>query len=204
MTQSLSEDISLIKGDEHSAALLGISSTLLLYTGSDNAKLTELLSKISIDIEDDGKVEPGLRSSLKNTIGDINENNVIENIKRRYQQLGLTVAFTSIFDVYLDIVPTDPIIEEEIDFAKAYSGLLSMFSNHTQQYYFLEGLYANTIMDQRWNQDPFYTHQLTASNEKVNSIFASAYRNIVISNNIISQSRKSVETVYYQYKVYPM
>lgn len=207
LTQSLSEDISLIKGDDHSAALLGISATLLLYTDSDNAQLTELLSKVSIDLEDDGIVEPALRSSLKNTIGDINENNVIENIKRRYKQLGLTVAFTSIFDVYLDIVPTDPIPAEEIDFAKTYSGLLSMLSNHTQQYYFLEGLYANTIMDQKWNQDPFYKHQLTANNEKVNSIFASAYRNIAISNNIIFKSRKNSETAekaYYQYKVYPM
>lgn len=207
LIQSFSENVAIIKGDKNSAALLGISSILLYYSGSDNAKLTELLNKISMDLEDDGEIDRKLRIELKNTIGDVNEEQVLLNVKKRYKLEGVIIPFDTLFEVYLEFSPTDPIEEIEYDFALAFKGIIQGHSKNLQHYYFLEGLYTNTIADQKWLSDPFYKRQLTADNQQINNVFSNSYRNILHANYMIRESRKNasdLEKASYQHKVYPI
>lgn len=190
-----SESISLATNDEQSNILLGISAALLNISDSDNAKLTELLNQISYDIEEDGAVETTLAQVIRKGLETLNPENISLNIKARYKELNTTVsdfairsAFTIEFKGSQSEVTKD-VFSNEKSFLQLHNDLLIRTITLSEQYLFLEGLYSKTIPG--FPQHDFYLHKVTAGNRDAHDLFKAIYRNLVLTNTIVSQAEKS-------------
>lgn len=91
-----SELLSLTKNDDNSNILLGISAALLNISQSDNAKLTELLSVLSTDFDDNGLIDESLKQVIKQSLEGLNSKTISDNLKNRYKALNITLADFSI------------------------------------------------------------------------------------------------------------
>ncbi len=86
-----SEKLNIAEAGEDNAILLAISA--ILQSKRTESELTELLSKISLDIESDGTLDnAALQSELINEAVLLDQKAVRENVARRYNQLGMNVT----------------------------------------------------------------------------------------------------------------
>lgn len=207
-----SESVSLTNNDDHAAVLLAISAALIEAADSDNARLTELLSKISVDMENDGIVESALRQQIKTGLESIYTKSITENIKKRYQELNTTLpdfSFEDIFTVelkeYLTELPNsttdDAIFSDYASYSMIYSAILSATLNTSEQYFKLEGLYSKTISGLPTNS--FYLHRPLASDGDLNALFSSLYRNVNMTNTVMDQTKTMSFPSHNLSRVYP-
>jgi hypothetical protein len=94
------DQLNISKDGEGNAVLLAISA-LLQYDNSE-AELSELISKLSTDIKNDGKLDDAdIKNKIKlnNTLLSINRIRI--NMKNRYSALGLSISVPA-FEDYLD------------------------------------------------------------------------------------------------------
>lgn len=214
-----SEAISLIHGDKDASVLLGISAALLNAAQSDDPKsidanLTEILSKVSGDLENDGLVDESMKQSLKDALESLNAESIAENVKSKYEDLntsGIDFDLEGTFDVEFkgENEPVEEVLEEdefwntEEAIKMAYNALLSETVKTFENYFKLEGLYSNTISG--LPQHEFYRHQVSASSSNIQNTFTSFYRNIRRANVIIDKTGEHDVHSFrkYKYKVYP-
>ncbi|MCA5003699.1 RagB/SusD family nutrient uptake outer membrane protein [Sphingobacterium bovistauri] len=218
ITAQSAETLSLISNSNNSSALLGISSTLLIMAASDNARLTELLSQISIDLEDDGVLADQLLWEIETAIQKLNPKVINDNLKKRYQQLGVQLAefpLASVFKVELplDYKPTgSPINIDFRDFNYDVSGIKMWFTSAQERYLSTEALLAKTAVgNYPSTYNVFYTNNVFPNNEKLLEIYEFAYRSLVelihISENaynspnleIRNYEQKFMSLIAYQY-----
>src|SRR5690606_24002574 len=109
---SNSEAISLTKDGNDANILLGISAALLSLSQSDNAQLTQLLSILSTDIEDNGKVEETWKEAIQMGLASLNPESLSENVKYRYADLGTTISDFTLEEVFTVTLEGDPDIVE--------------------------------------------------------------------------------------------
>lgn|GEM_PF-695592 len=202
-----SELVSLTKNDDNSNILLGISAALLNIAQSDNAKLTELLSILSSDLDNDGSIEETLKQAIKQGLEGLNSKAISDNMKNRYKALNITLAdFTmdKVFSVELkggDVTVGEKYFTTEQDYLAAYNSLLIETTKTTEEYFKLEGLYSKTISG--LPQNDFYLHRVNSSNNNVYSLFAGLYKSIGRANAIIDYASKSSSFKSFKYKSYP-
>lgn len=95
-----SEDVTLTKNSNYSNALLGISSLLLQLAQNNDAKLTELLSDLSNDLEKDGKFNDEISKKIAFEIALLNYDKINQNLKERMSESGLVLSdfnFSNLF-----------------------------------------------------------------------------------------------------------
>jgi hypothetical protein len=86
-----SEQLNIARNGEDNAILLAISA--IVQGTRTESELSELVAKISLDVEADGKLDnAGLQSALVNDATLLNRAAVRENLLKRYSQLGVNVA----------------------------------------------------------------------------------------------------------------
>lgn len=96
-----SEQITLTKNSKASTALLGISSLLLKLSDNNDAKLTELLSNLSNDLEQDGKLDAETSNKIEFELASLDNTTVNRNIKQRMAESNITLTdfnFAEVFD----------------------------------------------------------------------------------------------------------
>lgn len=202
-----SELISLTKNDENANILLGISAALLNISQSDNAKLTEFLSILSADIDDDGLIEQASKQVIKQGLESLNAKAISDNMKNRYKGLNTTLADFSIDKVFsVELkgeggVIVDKYFSTEQEYQTAYGNLLTETTKSIEEYFKLEGLYSKTISE--LPQHAFYLHRVYADNVNVKNLYTSLYKNIRVANLIIDNATKSGSFKSFKYKSYP-
>ena len=202
-----SELVSLTKNDDNSNILLGISAALLSISQSDNAKLTELLSVLSTDLENDGLVEESLKQGLKQGLESLNSKAISDNLKNRYQSLNITLpdfSMGKVFSVELkgsDVIIGENYFKTEQEYQAAYNALLIASTKATEEYFKLEGLYSKTISG--LPQNDFYLHRVTPNHANIASLFSGLYNSILRANTIIDYAGKSSSFKSFKYKSYP-
>jgi hypothetical protein len=86
-----SEKLNIAQAGEDNAILLAFS--VILQSNRSESELSELLSKISLDIQQDGTLDtPALQSALLNEATLLKTEAVKANVTKRYADLGLTVS----------------------------------------------------------------------------------------------------------------
>lgn len=202
-----SELVSLTKNDDNSNILLGISAALLNISESDNAKLTELLSILSADLDKDGAIEESLKLVIKQGLETLNSKAISDHMKTRYKELNITLADFSIdkaFTVELkgsDIVIVDTFFKTEQEYLAAYSSLLIETTKVTEEYFKLEGLFSKTITG--LPQNDFYLHRVNPNHTNIGSLFSGLYKSIGRANAIIDHADKSTSFKSFKHKSYP-
>lgn len=96
-----SEQITLTKNGKTSTALLGISSLLLKLSENNDAKLTELLSNLSNDLESDGVFENEISEKIAFEIALLDNASINRNLKKRFSESGLTLADFNFSEVFV-------------------------------------------------------------------------------------------------------
>ncbi len=112
LSQSKSEVLRLFKIDEDAAnfsnmniteqgtsnsILLAISS--ILQSGRGVAEMSELISKLSLDIADNGVIDnTALTDKIIESSQQVNVTNVIKNLEERYSELGESVTIDNFYD----------------------------------------------------------------------------------------------------------
>ncbi|WP_316841253.1 RagB/SusD family nutrient uptake outer membrane protein [Pedobacter gandavensis] len=202
-----SELVSLTKNDENANILLGISAALLKISQSDNARLTELLSIISSDLDNDGLIEEPLKQTIKQGLEDLNAKNISDNMKNRYKALNTTLADFSVDKVFTvelkgkSETSGDTHFTTEQEFQAAFSALLVGTTKATEEYFKLEGLYTKTVSG--LPQNDFYLHRVNSNNPNIASSFSGLYKSIGMANTIMDYASKSSSLKSYKYKIYP-
>lgn len=201
-----SELFSLTKNDENSNILLGISASLLNISQSNNAKLTELLSIISGDLEKDGELEAPLKQAVKQGLETLNVKSISNHLKNRYKVLNLTLADFSIDKVFFVEVIGDNVLNENTfstaqDFRAVYSHLFEETSKAMEEYFKLEGLFSKTVTS--LPQNDFYLHRVNPDNPHIATLFSGLYKSIRVANMIIDHASKTTSMSSYKYKAYP-
>lgn len=203
-----SELVSLTKNDDNANILLGISAALLNITQSDNAKLTELLSLLSTDLEDDGLIEQPLTQTIKQGLEGLNSKTISENMIMRYKSLNITLADFAIdksFSVEMkgesEVVIGDKYFTTEPEFIAAFNSLQIETTKSTEEYFKLEGLYTKTISGSP--KDDIYLHKFNSNNGNIYSLYKGLYKGIYKANTIINYAAKSSSFKLYKYKSYP-
>ncbi|WP_180269052.1 RagB/SusD family nutrient uptake outer membrane protein [Sphingobacterium sp. 1.A.5] len=185
-SNNLSEEISLTKNNEHSNILLGISAGLLQMASSDDAKLTEILSTISTDLETDGEVSQSLASTIKSGLESFDSRQVSDNMKKRYADLDLTIGDFDIKKNFTaDIQEIDPNHALTPDQIYSNEGVindmitsLKLSSLKLNESFILsEGLYINTIESKSYNE--FSYKPISSSNSKLGTSFTELFKIIV-------------------------
>ena len=88
------------KGEDN-AILLAISS--IMQYGKNEAELSEFIAKVSSDIENDGTLDSqSLKTNITNSASSIDNNQVQENLRQRFEALGMTDVSIPDFYGYLD------------------------------------------------------------------------------------------------------
>ena len=86
-----SEQLNIAETGEDNAILLAISA--ILQAQRSESELTELLSKVNLDLEKDGSLDnPTLQSALLNEAVLLDRPGVRSNVTKRYAELGLAVT----------------------------------------------------------------------------------------------------------------
>nr|WP_121272686.1 RagB/SusD family nutrient uptake outer membrane protein [Pedobacter schmidteae] len=203
-----SELVSLTKNDDNANILLGISAALLQISSSDNARLTELLSIISADIENDGSVDAALKQSIKEGLERLNAKAISDNMKNRYKGLNITLAdfaMDKVFSVELKgtevVVIVDDFFNTEAQFLAAYNAVLAANIKATETYFKLEGLYCKTISGMP--QHDFYRHDVGSGSASINTLFSSLYVTINRANTVMDNAAKSSSFKSFKHKTYP-
>ncbi|WP_316818644.1 RagB/SusD family nutrient uptake outer membrane protein [Pedobacter nyackensis] len=202
-----SELISLTNNDDNSNILLGISAALLNISQSDNAKLTELLSILSTDMDNDGLIEESLKQVIKQGLEGLNSKIISDHMKNRYKALNTTLADFSIgkvFSVELkgsDDVIVDNFFTNEQAYLAAYNSLVIETTKATEEYFKLEGLFSKTISG--LPQNDFYLHRVVPNNSNIASLYSGLYKSIGRANTIIDNAAKSSSFKLFKYKSYP-
>ncbi len=199
-----SENISFTQNSMNSTVLYGISAAMLNLAESNEARLTELLSVLSQDLEDDGALKDDNREKVKGGIKSLNGERLNENIKSRYKELSVDISdfkflevFEFGFDYLFDDLPIDLVEESNIfkdDFDIIYKGILPRVFQSVQHYFFIEGLYTNTINDATLLNNVFYRHQLNGNESDLSTIHRNIYMLIRNYNMIIKNANQYKET----------
>lgn len=189
------ENVSFTQNNVNSTILFGISASILKMAESSEAKLTELLSVFSQDFEDDGALQENNLNKIKESFERLNAEFLNENIKSRFEKLGVEINDFKFLDVFKSGFKADSInvviVEDNIfkeDFDVFYQGALSNHIKNIQQYFFIEGLYANTIDDASLKNNVFYKHQLVGYESDLKNIFSTIYNSIRNYNTIINKA----------------
>lgn len=213
----LAENISLMKDAKNGAILLAISAAMLEGADSDNAKLTELLNKISLDLAEDGILEADLSALVELSIENLSPTRIIENVKERYKELGVEVPDFDLDDIFtvefnfLDIEPED-IISEDVywndknSFIIAFNAFRTKIIDNLGQYFLLEGLYTNTIAVQdEYSLLELYHQDVRPSNNQIFYLFRDVYEAIAYANSLMAavDKTKEIDVEIYRHKTYP-
>ncbi|MDR6783848.1 RagB/SusD family nutrient uptake outer membrane protein [Pedobacter africanus] len=202
-----SELVSLTKNDDNSNILLGISAALLNTAQSDNAKLTELLSTLSADLDNDGAIEESLKQAIKQGLKSLNAKAISDNIKTRYKAFNTTLSDFAIgkaFSVEIEgseVIGGEDYFKDEAAYRAAYNGLLDVTTKATEQYFRLEGLYTRTVSG--LPQHDFYLHRINPSNGDIATLFADLYKGIARANTIVDYAAKSSSFKSFKHKSLP-
>lgn len=186
-SNNLSEEISLTKNNEHSNILLGISSGLLQMASSDDAKLTEILSTISTDLETDGEVSQSLASNIKSGLESFSSKQVSDNMKKRYADLDLTIGdfdikknFTAdIIENYPDNVSVGHKMFNRVEDLEAY--LFNLYKTvfwSLENYMRIEGFYTNTLQAKFFNM--YSPTNIRSDNFDLNLLFSDYLKTIQV------------------------
>lgn len=187
---SSSENISFMQNNMNSTVLYGVSAILLKIAESNEAKLTELLSVLSQDLEDDGVLKEDNREKVKGGIESLNGEILNENIKSRYKELSVDISdfkFLEVFQLGFNgsgnsITPSLP---SEIDLLMMFNSIVSNHYNFTQHYFFIEGLYTKTINDASFVNNVFYKQELTGNESDLSTLHSNTYKVLMQYNYII-------------------
>jgi len=94
------EDLNISLGGEENAKLLAIS--LILQGNRTEAELSELISNISFDLQEDGQISSSsIISDLYKGANALNLITIRENLEKRYNDLGLNAVISN-FEEYLN------------------------------------------------------------------------------------------------------
>lgn len=187
------ENVSFTQNNVNSTILFGISASILKMAESSEAKLTELLSVFSQDFEDGALKEDNL-NKIKESFEQLNGDFLNQNIKSRFEKLGVEIKDFKFLDVFKSGfegdggISIDPVEHVKEDFDVFYQGALSNHIKIIEQYFFIEGLYANTIDDVSLKNNVFYKHQLVGYESDLKNIFSTIYNNIRNYNTIINKA----------------
>lgn len=95
------QEMDISKDGPENAILLAISS--VLQGDNTEAQLSELISKLSLDIKEDGVVDDsGITEKLKESGKSLNLEQIRLNLEQRYSGLGLTNVIIPPFEDYVD------------------------------------------------------------------------------------------------------
>ncbi|SFH14530.1 Lcl C-terminal domain-containing protein [Pontibacter chinhatensis] len=107
------ESLDIHMANEDNAKLLAVSA--ILQANNTEAQLSELLSKISIDIKEDGVLnDQQILTNLKLNVADLNLLKIRENLENRYRSLGIEYSIPPFekFSKALMFIPQDKIIKD--------------------------------------------------------------------------------------------
>lgn len=91
----------IAQNGEENAILLAISS--IMQFGRSEAELSEFISKVANDIENDGTLDSqSLKESITNSASSIDNHAVQENLRKRFEDIGMTDVSIPDFYGYLD------------------------------------------------------------------------------------------------------
>lgn len=119
------EDLDISKGGDNNAILLAI--TVILQGNNTVGELSELISKISSDIEIDGTLDDiQYINELKNNAINLNLSSIRHNLESRYSQLGVSVIIPN-FEDFIDSDGDSLINKQDIsvDFAPVINAQLN-------------------------------------------------------------------------------
>jgi len=108
------ENISFTQNNFSSTVLLGISATMLTAANNDNAKLTELLSTISTDLEDDGILQNPIITQIKQAITSSDFTAINSNLIKRYKDLDIEIEPFDFAAIYNTAAGLKPITKIEL------------------------------------------------------------------------------------------
>ncbi len=98
--------IDLTNENEGAAILLAISA--LLQNNNSVAELSEMLSKINLDIKNDGVLDnPTYKAEIVESAMDIKQYEISSNLKERYSSLGLSIDIPNIQEYMVNLSPVD-------------------------------------------------------------------------------------------------
>lgn len=205
-----SERIGLTDENEHAAVLLGLSATLLKASDADQTTLNTLMVNIGRDLETDGTLSQELSNSIKNNLTRLNTDIIAFHMRENYKKYSLDLKDFNIQQQFsVDIVGENGgtnFLQSLQDFEAFHQSILLDMVRLSEQYFILEGLYAQTVTQEVANDYlAFRNHQISASNTLNRDLYAKHYALVNKVNLLITQARqtKLVEAQHYQYRAYP-
>lgn len=95
-----SDQITIIKNNEDSNILIGISGILLNISKSEKKSLKEVLDKISANLNENGTLHDDFATIVKQNIESLNPALVSSNIQNRYRELNVPLGDFSIDEAF--------------------------------------------------------------------------------------------------------
>lgn len=195
------DQISLTDGNEDAASLLALSVVLLNNPDHSDAVFTELLSKMSKQLEMEGNFKEDVKSKLRSYAASVNPAQVKSNLINRYKSLGLTVTVLedklNHFLENVEIIPPTPtpgdiFWADEQNIMMAYSSACVSYATFMEKYYVIEALQApakNYEGISKQGLEDVYKHQVNADNSFIADLWLSAYRGIREINQILKYTK---------------
>jgi len=192
------EVVSLAKGDAGAGVLLAVSAVLLSNPDHTDAVFTELLSNISNQLTRTGTLTDEMKEQISGYAGKVKRGRLIENMIARYKALGIDMDVTDALDSYFydlaqepdDDILGDDYFQNDADVAAARTITYSRIAQFIEKFYTVEALYApyQSYADLTLDQQVFYTHQVTASNSQLNTLWNAGYYAIQMINLVIDRT----------------
>lgn len=198
------DQISLIDGSKDAATLLALSVVLLSNPDHSDASFTELMSKMSGQLELDGKLKEDVKSKLRSYAAKVNPEQVATNLINRYHSLGLTVKILedrlSDFLENVEMIPPtsidpgDTFWTGEQEIKTAWFAACASYATSMEKYYVIEALYApakSYTGITKYGFTELYQHQQNANNSFVLDLWSSAYTTLARINLILKHTKNN-------------
>lgn len=198
------DQISLADGSKDAATLLALSVVLLSDPDYSDASFSEFMSKMSSQLELDGKLKEDVKSKLRSYASRVNPLQVTSNLIKRYQSLGLTVKVLedrlSNFLENVEMIPptsvevTDTFWTDEQDIKKAWSAACVSYTTSMEKFYVIEALYApakSYTGITKYGLTELYQHQQTPVNSFVSDLWNTTYTTLGRINQILKYTKNN-------------
>lgn len=196
------DQISLTDGSKDAATLLALSVVLLSNPEHSDASFTELMGKMSGQLESDGKFKEDIKTKVRSYATRVNAAQVTSNLVNRYKSLGLTVKVLeerlSDFLEYVEIMPPTEVIapdttwKEEAMIKTAWNAAYASYATSMEKYYVVEALYAPAKNYEGITKNglaDLYKHQQDANNAFIADLWKSTYTTLNRINQILKYTK---------------
>ncbi|SHH03594.1 RagB/SusD family nutrient uptake outer membrane protein [Pedobacter caeni] len=201
------DQISLTDGSQDAATLLALSVVLLSNPDHSDASFTELMSKMSGQLELDGKLKEDVKSKLRSYAAKVNPEQVASNLINRYHSLGLSVKVLedrlSDFLENIEImpptnsIPPETVWGEESMIVAAWGAACESYATSMEKYYVIEALYAPAKSYEGITKNgltDFYKHQQDARNAFVGELWNATYTALTRINQILKYTKDNTSS----------